>query len=95
MSSSQATKALTPYHSSSNFNHTFNVSHILPFASDAQQDAATIAAEVSAAAVAQVSKEFCCMHKPKLKGSYLADAELVFGSWYNIKDCELDNVAPI
>ena len=48
------------------------------------QDAATIAAEVLAAAVAQASKEFWCMWEPKitkLRGGYLADAKLIFQSW--------------
>ena len=67
------------------------------------QDAATIAAEVSAAAAAQASKEFWHMREPKitkLHGGYSADAELVFRSWWvdilaNIQDRELDNKAAI
>ena len=67
------------------------------------QDAATIAAEVSAAAAAQASKEFWRMREPKitkLRGGYSADAELVFRSWQvdilaNIQDRELDNKAAI
>ena len=60
-------------------NQTFDVSQI-PFQSGVR-DAATIAVEVSAAAAAQVSKEFQCMWEPKiakLKGGYSADTELVF-----------------
>ena len=67
------------------------------------QDAVTIAAEVSAAAATQASREFCQMREPKItkfKGGYLADAELLFRSWWtdilsNIQDCELDNKAAI
>ena len=67
------------------------------------QDAATIAAEVLAAAVAQASKEFQCILEPKitkLQSGYSADAELIFWSWWvdilaNIHDCELDNKATI
>ena len=67
------------------------------------QDAAVIAAEVSAAMAAQASKEFCCMHEPKmtkLKGGYSADVELVFQSWHmdikaHIGDCDLDNSAAL
>ena len=103
VSSSQAPKALTPYHGSSNLNCTFKVSQISPFRSGTQQDAATIAAEVSAAAAAQASKEFHHMCEPKitkLKGGYLVHVELVFHSWCmdiltHIKDHELDNVATI
>ena len=62
-----------------------------------------IAAEVSAAATAQVSKEFRRMQEPKvtkLRGGYSTDAELVFRSWQadilaNMKDRELDNKAAI
>ena len=69
----------------------------------AAQDVATIAAEVSAAAAAQASKEFWRMWEPKitkLRGGYSADAELVFRSWWadilaNIQDRELDNKAAI
>ena len=64
---------------------------------------ANIAAEVSAAAATQASKEFRRMQEPKitkLKGGYLADAELMFRSWKsdilaNIADRELDNKAAI
>ena len=67
------------------------------------QDAVTIAAEVLAAAAAQVSKEFRHMREPKmtkLHGGYSADVELVFWSWRadmlaNIQDRELDNKAAI
>ena len=58
----------------------FDVSRILPLMGN-PKDAATIVAEVSAAAVAQVSKEFQHMQEPKItkfKGRYCADAELVF-----------------
>ena len=67
------------------------------------QDAATIVAEVSAAAAAQALKEFWHMQKPKItkfKGGYSADAKLVFRSWHadilsHIQDRELDNKATI
>ena len=67
------------------------------------QDAAAIAAEVSAAAAAQASKEFCQMQDPKItnfKGGYSADAKLTFQSWHadivaHIQDHELDNKAAI
>ena len=55
-------------------NRTFDVSSMAPLASNTQ-DAATIVAEVSAAAAAQASKEFCRMREPKitkLKGGYSA-----------------------
>ena len=84
-------------------NRTFDVSGISPTNFGAAQDAAMIAAEVSAAAVAQASKEFRHMWEPKitkLHGGYSADAELVFRSWRadilaNIQDRELDNKAAI
>ena len=84
-------------------NKTFDVSGILPTHFGAAHDAATIAAEVSAAAVAQASKEFWRMREPKitkLHGGYSADAELVFRSWWadilaNIRDRELDNKSAI
>ena len=73
-----------PYHSGTShanlLNHMFDVSRILPLMVN-PQDAATIVAEVSADAVAQVSKEFWHMWEPKItkfKGGYSADAELVF-----------------
>ena len=65
-------------------NRTFDVSGISPINLGTAQDAATIAAEVSAAAVAQASKEFWRMREPmitKLRGGYSAVAELVFRSW--------------
>ena len=60
-------------------------------------------AEVLAAAVAQASKEFYNMCKPKitkLKGGYSTDAELVFCSWcmdilVHIHDHKLDNKVAI
>ena len=80
----------------------FNVSPVAPLANNFK-DAATIAAEVSAAAVAQASKEFRRMCEPKitkLRGGYSADAELMFRSWrsdilVHITDRELDNKAAI
>ena len=65
--------------------------------------AATIVAEVSAAAAAQASKEFWWMQEPKitkLRGGYSADAKLMFRSWKsdilaNISNRELDNKAAI
>ena len=83
-------------------NRTFDVSHIPPM-TGSPQDAAAIAAEVSAAVAAQASKEFCRMRDPKItkfKGGYSADAELTFRSWRadieaHIQDCELDNKAAI
>ena len=65
-------------------NRTFDISQIAPLSGN-PQDAATIAAEVSAAAVAQTSKEFCHMCKPKItkfKGGYSTGAELSFRSWH-------------
>ena len=84
-------------------NRTFDVSGISPTNLGAAHDAATIAAEVSAAAAAQVSKEFWHMQEPKitkLRGGYSADTELVFRSWRvdilaNIHDRELDNKSAI
>ena len=84
-------------------NKTFDISGISPTNFGAAQDTATIAAEVSAAAAAQASKEFWHMREPKitkLRGGYSADAELVFRSWRadilaNIQDRELDNKAAI
>ena len=83
-------------------NHTFDVSGISPLTGN-PQDAATIAAEVSAAAAAQASKEFQQMQEPKItkfKGRYSADAKLVFLSWWadilsHIQDHELDNKSVI
>ena len=62
-------------------NQTFDVSRI-PNLTGGPQDAAAIAAEVSAAAAAQASKEFRQMRDPKItkfKGGYSADAELMLG----------------
>ena len=59
---------------------TIDVSRILPLAGD-PHNAVSIAAEVSAAAAAQASKEFHCMHEPKItkfKGGYSTNAELLF-----------------
>ena len=76
----------TPFHRSSQMllNQTFDVSGIPPGNIGNAQDAATIVAEVSAAAAAQASKEFWCMWEPKitkLRSGYSADTELVFQSW--------------
>ena len=84
-------------------NHTFDVSGIPATNIGNAQDAATIAAEVLAAAAAQASKEFWRIQEPKitkLHGYYSADAELVLWSWQadvlaNIQDRELDNKAAI
>ena len=84
-------------------NHTFDVSGFPVSNIGNAQDAATIVAEVSAAAAAQASKEFWCMRQPKITklwGGYSADAELIFWSWQadvlaNIQDRELDNKAVI
>ena len=54
-------------------NCTFNVSGILVTNVGNAQDAATIVAEVLAAAAAQALKELC--------GRYTADVELIFWSW--------------
>ena len=80
----------------------FDVSTSAPLVDDSR-NAATIAAEVSAAAAAQASKEFRRMCEPKitkLRGGYSADAELMFHSWKsdilaNINDRDLDNKAAI
>ena len=95
----------TPYHRTSQgpMNRTFNVSNISPTNFGAAQDAAMIAAEVSAAGAAQASKEFWHMWEPKitkLQGGYSANAGLVFRSWRadilaNIQDRKLDNKAAI
>ena len=78
--------SLTPFCGSSQvpLNRTFDISGIPPANLGNAQDAATIAAEVSAAAAAQASKEFRRMREPKitkLRSGYSADAELVFWSW--------------
>ena len=95
----------TPYRGATQgpMNRTFDVSGISSTNFGAAQDVATIAAEVSAAAAAQASKEFQRMREPKitkLHGGYSADAELVFRSWRvdilaNIQDRELDNKVAI
>ena len=96
---------LTPFRRSSQvpLNCTFDVSGIPATNKGNGQDAATIAAEVLAAAAAQASKEFQCMQEPKITklcGSYSADTGLIFQSWQadvlaNIQDRELDNKAAI
>ena len=98
-------RSLTPFCGVSEgpMNKTFDVSGILPTNLGAAHDAATIAAEVSAAAAAQASKEFRHMWEPKitkLRGRYSADAKLVFRPWRvdilaNIHDRELDNKSTI
>ena len=93
--------ASTPYHAIPS-NRTFNVSPSAPLVDDSR-NAATIVAEVSAAAAAQAWKEFHRMCEPKitkLRGGYSADAELMFRSWKSdilahINDRELDNKAAI
>ena len=65
-------------------NQTFDVSGISLTNLGTAHDAATIAAEVWAAAAAQASKEFRRMREPKitkLRGGYSPDAELIFRSW--------------
>ena len=101
----QPARSSTPYRGTSQgpMNRTFDISNISPTNCGAAQDVATIAAEVSAAATAQVSKEFRRIWEPKitkLRGGYSADAKLVFRSWWadilaNIQDRELDNKAAI
>ena len=98
-------RSSTPFHgvSEGQMNRTFDVSGISPTNLGAAHDAATIAAEVSAAAAARVLKEFRRMREPKITklcGGYSADAELVFRSWRmdilaNIHDRELDNKSTI
>ena len=96
-----------PHHSSTPYrapihDHTFDVEPAAPLVNESRQ-VANIAAEVSAAAAAQASKEFRRMREPKimkLKGGYSADAELMFRSWKsdilaNIADRELDNKAAL
>lgn len=55
----------TPHRGAILLNRTFDISQMAPL-TGSQQDAASIAAKVSAAAVAQVSKEFCHIHEPKI-----------------------------
>ena len=91
----------TPYRAPIH-DHTFDVEPAALMVNESRQ-VANIAAEVSAAAATQASKEFRRMQEPKitkLKGGYLADAELMFRSWRsdilaNIADRELDNKAAI
>ena len=95
-------RSSTPHRGKRPRNETFDVSHI-PNLTNVPHDAAAIAAEVSAAAAAQASKEFRRMRDPKItkfKGGYSADAELTFRSWRadiltHIQDRELDNKAAI
>ena len=54
----------TPFCDTEPVNKTFDISQISPLTSN-PQDVATIVAEVSAAATAQASKEFCCMQNPR------------------------------
>ena len=83
-------------------NRTFDVGTNAPLVDDSR-NTATIAAEVSAAAAVQASKEFHRMREPKitkLRGGYSADTELMFRSWKSdilahINDRELDNKAAI
>ena len=92
----------TPFCDTKAMNKPFDISQISPLMSD-HQKVATIAAEVSVAAATQASREFHCMHEPKItkfKGGYSADARLLFRSWCtdilsNIQDRELDNKAAI
>ena len=101
----QGPQSSTLYHTSNAaLNRTFDISQISPLASaGVHQDAAVIAAEVSVATAAQASKEFQCMWEPKiikLKGGYLADAELMFQSWHmdveaHIVDHDLNNSAAL
>ena len=87
----------TPYHAISK-DCTFDIGASAPLI-DESRHAATIAAEVSAAAATQASKEFHRMREPKitkLRGGYSTNAELMFRSWKsdilaNINDRELDN----
>ena len=101
----QGPQSSTLYHTSNAaLNRTFDISQISPLAlAGVHQDVAVIAVEVSVATAAQASKEFWCMREPKiikLKGGYLADAELMFQSWCadieaHIVDCDLDNPAAL
>ena len=98
-------RSLAPFRrvSQGPMNRTFDISGISPTNFGAAQDSTTIAAEVSAAAAAQVLKEFWYMWEPKitkLHGGYSTDTELVFRFWWtdilaNIQDRELDNKAAI
>ena len=102
LNSSHIPRSSMPYHNTKPIDKMFDVSQIASLLSESC-NAATIVAEVSAAAAAQVSKEFCHMHNPKItkfKGGYSADAKLLFCSWHmgilsHIEDCELDNKVAI
>ena len=96
-----------PHHSSTPYrtvprDHMFDIEPTAPLINESRHTA-TIAAEVSAAVAAQVSKEFWQMREPKitkLRGGYSTDAELMFRSWKsdilaNISNRELDNKAAI
>ena len=96
-----------PHHSSTPYwvpirDRAFDIEPSAPLMNESRQ-VANIAAEVSAAAAAQASKEFRRMREPKitkLRGGYLADAKLMFRSWKsdilaNISNRELDNKAVI
>ena len=95
-------RSSTPHRGAKPINRTFDVSHIPPL-TGSPQDTAAIAAEVSATAAVQASKEFCWMRDPKIakfKGGYSADTKLTFWSWHSdimahIQDCELDNKASV
>ena len=101
----QGSQSSTPYHTSNAaLNRTFDVSQISPLAlAGVHQDVAVIAAEISVATAAQAPKEFQPMWEPKiikLKGGYLADAELMFWSWHvdieaQIVDHDLNNPAAL
>ena len=77
-----------PPHSSTPYrtipkDHTFDIKPTAPLI-DESKHAATIVAEVSAAAAVQASKEFRQMREPKitkLRGRYSADAKLMFRLW--------------
>ena len=97
----------TPHHSSTPYrtvpkDRTFDVKPNTPLLNESRH-AATIAAEVSATAAVQASKEFRRMRElkiTKLRGGYSADAQLMFRSWKsdilaNTSHRELDNKAAI
>ena len=91
----------TPYRAVQS-DRTFEVRPSAPLVNDSR-NVATIAAEVSAAAAVQPSKDFHRMHEPKvtkLRGGYSAHTELMFRSWKSdilahINDPELDNKSAI
>ena len=72
-----------PFHGSSQvpLNRTFDVSGIPVTNIGNAQDAATIAAEVSAAAVAQASKEFWRMREPKITKLCMVGILLMWSSF--------------